>query len=401
MELIQEEPENNNLKLSQKKNAFIFDKLKPAKTENQVKAQDTPKIKYKDEIFEANHIDMPTNEYTKIQNTFQEEKKKTQFVTQNIEAESNNAFENLAQTKNDSESNFSLEKARSIKGSNQLFTGIQNGTTSRLINSNYLSPRIQEEYIDNNLEDNIPQLSYYQSQPEILESLHPFTESQQIYENEKIVQSEFVESHQIYEKIPEQIIKYKIQNSDDIILNSHIKTKFFVEPQNKNCDDKKKNILINENELKTVEDQFKFLKFSKTKYLSEEEITNLVYNNDNDGNNLKDIEENNTFIQNPNAQNDNIYRISETNFVKNEENIIDSNFLGKDEIIKISKTQNIKEEINKINNEGDIQEPTQERKKDIPVKVIKIEDEENIHLCPDFISKFLKKLFGYIIAIAL
>ena len=163
--------------------------------------------------------------------------------------------------------------------------------------------------------------------------------------------------------------------------------------------------MMSENEVKQVQNQLKSLKVSKTKYLSEEEVNNFINNDEIAENNLNNNnkEETNqfTYIQNPIDEKDNIYRtnfidtnIEETNFANNEEkNNITSNILGNDESIKVSEMKYVQNDTN-LNNQEDNQVPIQEKKYNNNTKVLKIEDEENVHFCPDYISNFLKKIFG-------
>ena len=90
-------------------------------------------------------------------------------------------------------------------------------------------------------------------------------------------------------------------------------------------------------------------------------------------------------------------------------NLIGSNILGNNEFIKMSKTQYVREDSNlnndenknnSINNESNKELPFEqdtEQKEEMPIqnaKVIIIEDEEDIQICPDMVSSFFKKLFG-------
>jgi hypothetical protein len=90
-------------------------------------------------------------------------------------------------------------------------------------------------------------------------------------------------------------------------------------------------------------------------------------------------------------------------------NLIGTNILGNNEFVKMSKTQYVKEDSdinndekknNLKNNESKGEVPFDqdtEQKENLPIqkpKVIIIEDEEDIQICPNMVSSFLKKLFG-------
>ena len=90
-------------------------------------------------------------------------------------------------------------------------------------------------------------------------------------------------------------------------------------------------------------------------------------------------------------------------------NLIGTNILGNNEFVKMSKTQYVKEDSdinndenknNSKNNESKGEVPFEqdtEQKENLPIqkpKVIIIDDEEDIQICPNMVSSFLKKLFG-------
>ena len=376
IENIQEEPFSKNIKKSQQmKNENPFDNINLSKTEMIVDNQDTPKIENNNQnnLFDANPTIISINDFTKTQNIFPEEMTETQVVTSNIQQQSDNvvnSFGNSTKNQNDFEANNYLGN-----------TGLNKGSITN--------------YTMNNSNQNIIQGSQQ----------FPLIDSQQIYGNENNEQQDFVKSHKIYESIPEQIVKYKIPKPDENILNynqEHISPE---EPESQNFVEKKNDVLITENEVKQVQNQLKSLKVSKTKYLSEEEVNNFINNDEIAENNLNNNnkEETNqfTYIQNPIDEKDNIYRtnfidtnIEETNFANNEEkNNITSNILGNDELIKVSEMKYVQNDTN-LNNQEDNQVPIQEKKYNNNTKVLKIEDEENVHFCPDYISNFLKKIFG-------
>ena len=376
IENIQEEPFSKDIKKSQQmKNENPFDNINLSKTEMIADNQDTPKIENNNQnnLFDANPTIISINDLTKTQNIFPEEMTETEVVTSNIQQQSDNvvnSFGNSTKNQNDFEANNYLGN-----------TGLNKGSITN--------------YTMNNSNQNIIQGSQQ----------FPLIDSQQIYGNENNEQQDFVKSHKIYESIHEQIVKYKIPKPDENILNynqEHISPE---EPESQNFVEKKNDVLITENEVKQVQNQLKSLKVSKTKYLSEEEVNNFINNDEIAENNLNNNnkEETNqfTYIQNPIDEKDNIYRtnfidtnIEETNFANNEEkNIITSNILGNDESIKVSEMKYVQNDTN-LNNQEDNQVPIQEKKYNNNTKVLKIEDEENVHFCPDYISNFLKKIFG-------
>lgn len=376
IENIQEEPFSKDIKKSQQlKNENPFDNINLSKTEMIVDNQDTPKIENNNQnnLFDANPTIISINDFTKTQKIFPEEMTETQVVTSNIQQGSDNvvnSFGNSTKNQNDFEANNYLGN-----------TGLNKGSITN--------------YTMNNSNQNIIQGSQQ----------FPLIDSQQIYGNENNEQQDFVKSHKIYESIPEQIVKYKIPKPDENILNYNQEHISPAEPESQNFVEKKNDVLITENEVKQVQNQLKSLKVSKTKYLSEEEVNNLINNDEIAENNLNNNnkEETNqfTYIQNPIDEKDNIYRtnfidtnIEETNFANNEEkNNITSNILGNDESIKVSEMKYVQNDTN-LNNQEDNQVPIQEKKYNNNAKVLKIEDEENVHFCPDYISNFLKKIFG-------
>lgn len=377
IENIQEEPFSKDIKKSQQlKNENPFDNINLSKTEMIVDNQDTPKIENNNQnnLFDANPTIISINDFTKTQKIFPEEMTETQVVTSNIQQGSDNvvnSFGNSTKNQNDFEANNYLGN-----------TGLNKGSITN--------------YTMNNSNQNIIQGSQQ----------FPLIDSQQIYGNENNEQQDFVKSHKIYESIPEQIVKYKIPKPDENILNYNQEHISPAEPESQNFVEKKNDVLITENEVKQVQNQLKSLKVSKTKYLSEEEVNNLINNDEiaeNNLNNNNNKEETNqfTYIQNPIDEKDNIYRtnfidtnIEETNFANNEEkNNITSNILGNDESIKVSEMKYVQNDTN-LNNQEDNQVPIQEKKYNNNAKVLKIEDEENVHFCPDYISNFLKKIFG-------
>ncbi len=432
----EEEPKDNDLNFSKKiKNDNFFSNIQLSKTEIIDNIQSSRNIENQKDIFDSNPTMKSINEFTDSKKIFPEELTETQVITPNMQPETNNVINSSGNiTKNQTQlgANFTLGNPELNKaslnyvennsfpnhtsietpqfvGSNHIVSGVQiplqsqSTITSEKTPLNYL-PSINQggNYINiKNLGDNITQLSYYQSQPGIRE--FPFIESQSIYEKENIKQSGFVESQNIYKNNPEQIVKYKIKKSEDNNLNDKAESISYPHLQNINTNEKKQEIFITDNEIKNVENQFKTLKVSKTKYLSEEELANLMNHNDIPEDNInKNEKDKNEFayIPNPIDQNENIYstnnantNMAETNIITGKENNTNINILGNDEIIKNSKIEYVKDDFNGSDNFEDIQEPLQDKKINNS-KVLKIEDEENIHFCPDFITKFFKKLFG-------
>ena len=225
-----------------------------------------------------------------------------------------------------------------------------------------------------------------------------FIESQNIYEQQpNSKKSEFIESHHIYESNPDQIDK----NASNI------------KPKNQEQIEEKKEADNLREQIKNVENQFNSLKISKTKYLTDEELSEVMKSNNKKNENNENKEEKQMQKSNPSGllgQNDNVFS---TNYVDNnniqttnietdgiEGNNVQTNILGNNEFIKMSKTQYVQddnyENIN-LNNNEIMQDPLKTKEtygKPNIVKVLKIEDEEQISICPDFISKLLRKIFG-------
>ena len=155
--------------------------------------------------------------------------------------------------------------------------------------------------------------------------------------------------------------------------------------------------------------------------------TNILENNNdnnNENNNIKDkdIKDNNNIDNNDNNNNDkdsedsksfgeavadtqyidtNNLETNETNKednkvdIKEDNKVVTSNIFN-DDFGKLSKTQFIQEE-QKSEDNFKVQEPLEEREISInkyPIKVLKIEGEEERQFCPDFISDLLNKIFG-------
>ena len=94
----------------------------------------------------------------------------------------------------------------------------------------------------------------------------------------------------------------------------------------------------------------------------------------------------------PIEQPDNIYT---TYYGDN--NIENTNLLNSNHFTKVSQTQYVQENNHQYIDSDITQHPLQENETTInghTVQIIKIEDEEDGHFCPDIISKLFKKLFG-------
>jgi len=242
-----------------------------------------------------------------------------------------------------------------------------------------------------------------------------FIESHHIYDQQPNIQkSEFIESHHIYESNPEQIDKNAISKPTNNIVDSQKDFNFYAMPQNQNQIEANKEI----DQIKQVENEFNSLKISKTKYLTEEELSEEIKNhNKNNGNNGNKINDNkegnlikNDYFPEKLQKNDNAFsnvnnsnNIQATNIEIGRDidgNNAHTNILGNDEFIKMSKTQYVQDdnfETRNLNNNEVTQEPFKTKEmytKPNTVRVLKIEDEEQISICPDFISQFLRKIFG-------
>ena len=199
----------------------------------------------------------------------------------------------------------------------------------------------------------------------------------------------------LYESNPEPIENYIIPKPTDS-FEGQSEVKLFNEQQNNNQNEEKQGksgVFLNDDEINKMENQFSALKISKTRYLSEEELAKINNENNENDNNQNPTNSNAQINQNENINNANLANtnVSNTNNEGGEEKKMDTN-IGSNEFIKMSKSQYDKDNNNELN-----QEPSPQKKiisNAHNIKVLKIEDEENIQLCPDFISGFLNKLFG-------
>ena len=128
------------------------------------------------------------------------------------------------------------------------------------------------------------------------------------------------------------------------------------------------------------------------------------YNNNDNNNNDKDFENSKSFgdvVADTQYIDTNNLETNETNKVDNKvdnevDNKVATSNIFNDDFGKLSKTQFIQEE-QKSENNFKVQEPLEEREISInkyPIKVLKIEGEEERQFCPDFISDLLNKIFG-------
>ena len=146
---------------------------------------------------------------------------------------------------------------------------------------------------------------------------------------------------------------------------------------------------INDNIINNAQDEYNNLELTATKYLSADEVskalnTNIQNTVDNKINDVKeDIKQKvSSYFPTPLEQ---IENIVQTKYL-NKYNVL-GNLLG---------TNNIKTEENKILNTPNYDTPfgNETILNGRPVKIINIEGEENIHICPSSISDFCKILFA-------
>lgn len=248
-----------------------------------------------------------------------------------------------------------------------------------------------------------------------------FIESQHIYDQQPNIQkSEFIESRNIYESNPDQIEKNEIEKPTN--NNLYVISNNMSQNQNQNEENKDETEKLKE-QIKQVENKFNSLKISKTKYLSEEELSDIIKSNNKSNENVENVE-NKTNVNKEENKISNIYpsdqlgqneNVFSTNYIDNNNNNIQStniepggvdgsnmhiNILGNNEFVKLSKTQYVQDDNNEnvnLNNNEVIQDTLKPKEiyiKTNTVKVLKIEDEETISICPDFITKFFRKIFG-------
>lgn len=290
---------------------------------------------------------------------------------------------------------------------------------SQVVSGNPLqSQKIEPTVIYNN---NSLYGSYYNSQSNpIGQPQSEFIESQAIYGQR---QSQFVESQEIYHPInaepqsefveSQAIYSNSNPNQFEDIMNAKIDFYAPTKIINQNIiqEPSRPEIIVDENDIRNVQNQISALKVSKTKYLSKEELSKIMEsqeNNDDDNNddNNKEFEHvepvQNTLPVNPIDQPENVYstayidnnnnNIETNNDQPEENNVVKSNILGNDEMIKLSKTVYVKDE-NNVNYNEEIIEPALDKEigNENNFKVLKIEDVEN-SCCPGL--KCWGKLFG-------
>lgn len=273
---------------------------------------------------------------------------------------------------------------------------------------------LESQPIDSDiLYNNSAYASYYNSLSNTIgEPQSQFIESQAIYGQSS---SQFIESQEIYgpnsiqaqpqqgvysgsnkEKTPSAVAKQieDIMNAkvDSYIPRQNIEVNPSTIQPNHEPLSHPDVIIVDDKEIKKVENAFNSLKVSKTKYLSKEELSNIMkdQNNINDDN----IENINRQVEpilenpiNPIEQTENVYstayndnNIEVTNDVlEGENNAVTSNILGNDEFIKMSKTKYIDD----TNYNEEIIEPPfdSQIKNENNSKVLKIEDVDD-GCCP-------------------
>lgn len=334
---------------------------------------------------------------------------------------SNNLPNNSFQNNGLSQINQSSIITPKFVGSTQIISQSNNQINNDLNQSKNLPPENnleskQSEFIES-------QNIYNQKQSEYISSHNKYNSNQK--------QSEYIESHNIYNSnqnkqgniespniynsnqkkpdviesqgIAEPIEKFIVPKPSDIPINKN--PEFIPNTNLSNQNNKSENqigLMENEQEKenKNVENEFDKIKISKTKYLSNEELSyinnnnNNVENNNNEINKLESIQ--NIQPLNQVEENENIFTtnyIENENVVTNDNNKLVNPSILDNEFVKLSKTMYVKEDDNSENkNEKNIK--NKRILNEHYVKILKIEDEEDGHCCPDFVSKFLKKIFG-------
>ena len=263
----------------------------------------------------------------------------------------------------------------------------------------------------------------------------------------RLQQKSFIEQHSIYhqQNIPQQSQLTTSQRVNDQSNQSQLIEQHSIyrnSQKQQEQQDSQTKININQEENNEIKNQFANLKVSQTRYLTDEELAQFNQDNDEeknevnesninketDANNLNENKEGEEGEEregegvqtmnppNPIEQNENIdstnnidtNNISSSNKVGNLNNmdstelandekdkIATSNILGNNEFIKLSKTQYVEEDTK--SDKQNVRRSVQEREmflKEHPVKILKIEGEEEGQMCPDFISKLLNKFFG-------
>ena len=332
------------------------------------------------------------------------------IVKDKSQLNSNSNLQNLNQEINNQRDNmqdihFSSNK---LDESGNILQDIPVVHTQMLQNSNLQQEANLNDSKNNELENNIQKSNVIEGSQQKSNSqsqISMFNNSQK--QDLKPQQSQFIESQGIYSKkqnenennnenpeVPENLPNYgNPQNPEGL--------PFIGLSQNPNNNEEGKEKQEPVNDMKQFESHFDRIKISKTKYLSEEDISKMNINN-NENNENNDMNNNNNEQElNPSQNIFNANTVKQTEFVDNEndtdiniqrtndENLA-SNILGNNAMMKISETKYINED-DKSNNNEIYSEP---KLKKHTVKILKIEDVEDPQMCPDFVSNILKKLFG-------
>ena len=272
-------------------------------------------------------------------------------------------------------------------------------------------------------------LSNQSKKPEPTLQQQTFTEQHSVYNKQNVPQQSQLTSSQ---RVNDQSRQSQLIEQHSIYRNSQ---------KQQEQQDSQPKININQEEINEIQKQFGSLKVSQTRYLTDEELAKFNQNNDeeknkvNESNINKETDKNNLEenkegegegeegegVQtmnppNPIEQNENIdttnnidtNNISSSNNIGNLNNMdstqlakdekdkmVTSNILGNNEFIKLSKTQYVEEDTK--SDKQNVRKSVQEREmflKEHPVKILKIEGEEEGQMCPDFISRLLNKFFG-------
>ena len=250
-----------------------------------------------------------------------------------------------------------------------------------------------------------PQSQFIESQAIYGQSSSQFIESQEIYSPNSIqAQPQFTDSQGVYSGSSKEDIPPAVANQIEDIMNAKVNS--YIPRQNIEVNPSAiqpnheplshpEVIIVDDKEIKKVENAFNSLKVSKTKYLSKEELSNIMKDQDNiNDDNIEHNENINRQVEpllenpiNPIEQTENVYstayndnNIEMTNDVlEGENNAVTSNILGNDEFIKMSKTKYIDD----TNYNEEIIEPPLDSqiKNENNSKVLKIEDVDD-GCCP-------------------
>lgn len=334
--------------------------------------------------------------------------------------------------------------------------GQKSMSNSQISNQNNIPPQSQinqenirgSRQIEKTTVSSLPPENQPMNQQQI-GSQHVFTSLSNQSKNPEtgLQQKSFIEQHSIYQQqnIPQQSQLTTSQRVNDQSNQSQLIEQHSIyrnSQKQQEQQDSQTKININQEENNEIKNQFANLKVSQTRYLTDEELAQFNQDNDEeknevnesninketDANNLNENKEGEEGEEregegvqtmnppNPIEQNENIdstnnidtNNISSSNKVGNLNNIdstelandekdkiATSNILGNNEFIKLSKTQYVEEDTK--SDKQNVRRSVQEREmflKEHPVKILKIEGEEEGQMCPDFISKLLNKFFG-------